>query len=205
MPERHSLTAADRESFSEPEFTSTTSPTNFRQAEGYGSNASTSARGFGADQTRGNDEFLSTCIEGRPYPDDGSGSDGLFPGPTPNNPQGPLPSITRHLVSLLGDDVVLIGVPRGVKGPRHDGWQNTTIESMRNPAYVRELDDGRNLAVLTGAQSGGLCSIDLDNDEDVEPFLALNPELAMTLRSRGRRGCNLWLRVPSFHVYKRAP
>ena len=104
-------------------------------------------------------------------------------------------SIAEHLVSLLGGDVVLVGAPRGVKGPRHPNWQKTDIESMYDPEYVRTLDDGCNIAVLLGAHSSGLCSIDIDNDDDVEPFLGLNPSLAGTLRSRGQRGCNLWARV----------
>lgn len=104
-------------------------------------------------------------------------------------------SITRHLVSLLGEDVVLLWATKGEKGPRWRGWQNTTIEMMGNPRYIRNLDSGHNIAVLTGAPSGGLCSIDIDDDESVEPFLKLNPKLADTLRSCGRRGCNLWVRV----------
>ncbi len=104
-------------------------------------------------------------------------------------------SITRHLVSLLGDDVVLLWCTKGEKGPRWEGWQKTGIEMMHNPRYLTNLDKDRNIAVLTGAPSGGLCSIDIDDDAAIEPFLALNPKLAVTLLSRGRRGCNLWVRV----------
>lgn len=103
--------------------------------------------------------------------------------------------ILRRLVALLGNDVVLLPVNRGQKGPRCKGWQKTTIEQMRDPNYLRRLKCAEGLAVLTGAPSGGLCSIDIDDDEAVEPFLALNPKLRGTLRSRGRRGCNLWLRL----------
>lgn len=104
-------------------------------------------------------------------------------------------SITQHLVSLLGEDVVLLWVKKGEKAPKWRGWQKTTIEMMSNPRYLKNLNNDRNIAVLTGAPSGGLCSIDIDDDEAVEPFLAANPNLANTLRSRGRRGCNLWLRI----------
>jgi len=101
----------------------------------------------------------------------------------------------KHLVSLVGNDVVLLPCDKGVKGARESAWQKTTIEKMRNPDYIRELECAGGIAVLTGKASNGLCSIDIDDDEMVEPFLALNPKLRETLRSRGRRGCNLWVRI----------
>ncbi len=105
------------------------------------------------------------------------------------------PSISQHLVSLLGDDVVLLPCEKGIKGARGNAWQKTTIEKMRDNKYLRQLNRAGGIAVLLGEASGGLCSIDIDDDDSVEPFLALNPDLAATLRSRGRRGCNLWVRV----------
>ena len=100
-----------------------------------------------------------------------------------------------HLTRLLGDDVVLLHCGKGIKGARWKGWQNTTIEMMRDPRYRRTLGKAANLAVLLGASSGGLCTIDIDVDASIEPFLTLNPKLRETLRSRGKRGCNLWVRV----------
>jgi len=104
-------------------------------------------------------------------------------------------SISKHLISLLGDDVVLVWANKGQKGPRWRGWQHTGIDRMRKTAYLKTLDCGHNIAVLTGAPSGGLCSIDIDENEAVEPFLTLNPRLRETLRSCGKRGCNLWVRI----------
>lgn len=104
-------------------------------------------------------------------------------------------SISRHLISLLGDDVVLLRCNKGEKGPRWTGWQTTTIEKMKDERYLKALDKHQNIAVLLGSASGGLCSIDIDDDDMVEPFLALNPGLATTLRSRGKRGCNFWIRI----------
>lgn len=104
-------------------------------------------------------------------------------------------SISKHLISLLGGDVVLVWANKGQKGPRWRGWQHTGIDKMRKPSYLKTLDCGYNIAVLTGAPSGGLCSIDIDEDDAVEPFLTINPRLRETLRSRGKRGCNLWIRV----------
>ena len=100
-----------------------------------------------------------------------------------------------HLRSLLGADVVLIWLPAGEKNPGWSGWQKTTVERMCDPRYIKRLNSADNLAVLTGEPSGGLCSIDIDDDSAVGPFLELNPKLAGTLMSRGGRGCNLWVRV----------
>lgn len=104
-------------------------------------------------------------------------------------------SIVGHLTGLLGDDVVLLPCNRGQKGSRDEGWQNTRIEKMRDAAYLQRLKNAPNIGVLLGSASGGLCTIDIDADESIEPFLALNPQLAQTLRSRGKRGCNLWVRI----------
>ena len=89
---------------------------------------------------------------------------------SPENPSGvrSQESIVSHLVSLLGEDVILLWVTKAEKGPRWKGWKNTGIEMMSNRRYLKNLDSGHNLAVLTGAPSGGLCSIDIDDDEPVE-------------------------------------
>ncbi len=101
----------------------------------------------------------------------------------------------EHLISVLGGDVVLLPSTKGMKGPRWEGWQKATIEKMRDENFIRDINSAEGIAVLTGEPSAGLCSIDIDYDEMVEPFLALNPKLRETLRSRGRRGCNLWVRI----------
>ena len=74
-------------------------------------------------------------------------------------------SPARHLMSLL-DPVVLLRANLNEKGPRWRGWQHTTIEKMQDERYLKALDKG-NIAVLTGEPSGGLCSIDIDDDEMV--------------------------------------
>ncbi len=104
-------------------------------------------------------------------------------------------STIQVLRRLLGDDVLLLHCVKGEKGARWEGWQDITIEKMRDERYLRALGKAHNIAVLLGKASGGLCSIDIDGDESIEPFLALNPMLRETLRSRGKRGCNLWVRM----------
>lgn len=103
--------------------------------------------------------------------------------------------IVSHLRGLLGVDVVLLPIPSGQKGPITKGWQTTTVAKMSEPAYLESLARG-NIGVLLGAASGGVCTIDIDSDEGVEPFLALQkPEIQNTLRTKRMRGCNLWLRI----------
>jgi phage/plasmid-associated DNA primase len=101
-------------------------------------------------------------------------------------------STVEELRSLLGDDVVLLPIPRGSKKPVIKGWQSTTLGQMQQPEYLAKLNHDGNVGVLLG---NGLITIDLDQDTAVEPFLNLNPKLRNTLRTRRFRGCNFWLQI----------
>ncbi len=101
----------------------------------------------------------------------------------------------QRIQRLLGDQVVVVWMARGTKAPKFRGWQRQTIEHMRDERYVANLNSGHNLGVLVGAPSGGVCSIDIDDDASVEPFLALNPQLRGALFTRGKRGGNLWVKI----------
>ncbi len=101
----------------------------------------------------------------------------------------------QRIQRLLGDQVVVVWMARGTKAPKFRGWQKQTVEHMRDARYVANLNSGHNLGVLVGAPSAGVCSIDIDDDADVEPFLALNPQLRHTLFTRGKRGGNLWVKI----------
>lgn len=100
--------------------------------------------------------------------------------------------IVIELRALLGQDAVLIPVHAGLKKPVHNGWPQTTVEAMDDPTYVAGLHRG-SIGVALGTNSGGLCAIDVDGD--VDPFLASNPQLACTLRTRGARGAQFWVRI----------
>jgi predicted ArsR family transcriptional regulator len=54
---------------------------------------------------------------------------------------------------------------------------------------------GGNIGVLLGPASGDLVAIDIDTDSEVDPFLVLNPKLRTTLRTRGSKGCQIWVRI----------
>jgi phage/plasmid-associated DNA primase len=103
--------------------------------------------------------------------------------------------IVTRLQRLLGQDIVLVWTKPGEKSPSFKGWPQTTLETMRDPRYLKQLRSGCNLAVLLGKASGGICSIDIDDDRDVAPFLEANPALAGSLRSKARRGCNIWVKM----------
>ena len=98
-----------------------------------------------------------------------------------------------ELLALLGKVVLIPNTP-GTKHPISKGWQTLTQEAMHDPAHLRALRTA-NLGVLLGQASGGLCTIDIDDDRDVEPFLADNPVLRNTTRTKRVRGCNLWVRI----------
>jgi P4 family phage/plasmid primase-like protien len=81
--------------------------------------------------------------------------------------------------------------------------KGNVIREVYRQAPYRELLAAGNVGVRLGCASKlrhgpdlyYLCSIDIDEDDQVEPFLALNPRLKDTLRTRGSRGCNFWLWV----------
>lgn len=93
----------------------------------------------------------------------------------------------------------MLRLPFRRKHPDWPEWQRTTFEATQQPDYQLRvhtaLDHRGNIGVLLGPPSGNLAAIDLDDDALVEEFLALNPALKETLRSRGARGCQLWIRM----------
>jgi phage/plasmid-associated DNA primase len=99
-------------------------------------------------------------------------------------------NLISSLRKLLGNDVVLLPIPRGCKGPKITGWQHFTVEQMKQPEYLAQLNHDGNVGVLLG---NGRVTIDIDQDRFVDAFLNLNPQLRHTLRTRRKRGCNLWL------------
>lgn len=103
------------------------------------------------------------------------------------------PQSWREILEITGP-AALIPCPANCKGPRAKGWQDITQGKLDDPEFQKELEKS-NIAVNLGAPSDGLCSIDIDVDDAVEPFLNLNPRLRESLRTKRRRGCNIWVRV----------
>ena len=107
----------------------------------------------------------------------------------------PSTSPIQYLRKLLGDDVVLVPIPKGRKSPIIVGWNKLSNACMTNPDHLAKLNHDGNIGVLLGKPSNGVCSIDIDSDADMDAFLKLNPCLQATLRSRRCRGGNLWVRI----------
>jgi hypothetical protein len=108
-----------------------------------------------------------------------------------NSHTNPAASRVFNLQSLLGP-AVLLKVPSGSKGPNTREWQSTSLADM-TLEYLATLTE--NIGVLQGVPSKGLCSIDCDNDTALDEFLAKNPRLEQTLRTKGSRGANIWVRM----------
>jgi hypothetical protein len=82
------------------------------------------------------------------------------------------------LIGLLGEDALLL--------PCKDkqsliSWSKVTPEKMKTAKYRAWLAKAPSIAVLLGERGGGLCVVDWDLDEFVDPFVAANPHLQGTL------------------------
>jgi hypothetical protein len=97
-----------------------------------------------------------------------------------------------HLRQLLGPAVLLPWAARS-KGERRK-WKHIQLADMKDDNHLAKLEKAGNIGVALGKVSDGLVTIDLDDDSYANAFLAANPMLADTLRTRASRGCNIWLR-----------
>ena len=96
---------------------------------------------------------------------------------------------------LLGTGTFFVPCEWGTKKPLVT-YTERPFEATKSDAYRAVLNlPETNLAVYLGQASGGLCAIDFDTDADLAAFLAVNPKLAATTRSRGSRGGMVWLRI----------
>jgi len=104
-----------------------------------------------------------------------------------------LPATVAHILDLTGP-ALLLPWSKGSKGhPRR--WKHLQLELMGDRVHLNRLSKAGNIGVALGKASGGLVSIDIDRDELVPEFVALNPPLSDTLRTKGARGCNFWARI----------
>ncbi|GHC01999.1 bifunctional DNA primase/polymerase [Cerasicoccus arenae] len=100
--------------------------------------------------------------------------------------------LISQLYAIFGETAVLLPIKPGEKKPVHAGWEKTTWEASQAPDYQLTLQGG-SIGILMGVER--LVAIDIDHDEDVEPFLRLNPGLRQTVISRGSRGVKLFIRL----------
>jgi hypothetical protein len=97
-----------------------------------------------------------------------------------------------HLLALVGP-AVLLPWPSGSKGDRRK-WKHLQLSDMDDGSHLAKLTKAGNIGIALGKASNGLVTIDLDEDTYVDAILAANPLLTETLRTRGSRGCNIWVR-----------
>src|SRR5437868_4181417 len=92
----------------------------------------------------------------------------------------------EHLLELLGPAVLLPWPSRSKGGNRK--WKHRGLSDMDDATYLAKLEKAGNIGVALGKVSGGLVTIDLDDDKYVGAFLKANPLLTPTLRTHGSRG-----------------
>src|ERR1700730_9358579 len=121
--------------------------------------------------------------------------------PQPENGNG---SITIERVTTLLPSAVLLPIHARSKGPIYR-WPKICFAQSKRPRYQRWLKDRANTGVMRGRPSGGLCAIDVDDDQLLQAFVNLNPDLGATLCSKGARGGQFWLQMEGDYphcVYK---
>jgi hypothetical protein len=122
--------------------------------------------------------------------------------------EGELRSVLHPLYELLdGCDPLWIPCELASKKPSIS-YSELTHDKLDWFYWQKLLDVGigqANLAVKLGPVSGDLCTVDLDSDDLIEPFLALNPRLSETLRTRGSKGCQFWFKVEGPYPERVAP
>lgn len=101
----------------------------------------------------------------------------------------------ERIRALLGHSAVLLPIPEGSKAPRLRRWSNVTLAETQTPEYEKKLLRHGNIGVLLGKPSLGLCSIDIDSDDQAERFLFLNPKLEESLQTKGKGGQNIWVQI----------
>ena len=101
----------------------------------------------------------------------------------------------EEILELLGSPAILIPVRKSSKIASVKGWSRLTMDSMRDQRYLTRLDRTENLAVLLGKPSGGLVTLDMDSDAELDELLQTNPALSGALRTKRKRGGNVWLRL----------
>lgn len=96
---------------------------------------------------------------------------------------------------MLGVEAVLIPIIKGSKSTSQRGWQNLPFSETQTPAYQKRLNNASAIGVVLQTDRTTLCSIDIDEDELLNIFLTHNPRLMTTLRTKGKKGGNIWLSI----------
>ncbi|MDR1282432.1 MAG: hypothetical protein LBK99_16660 [Opitutaceae bacterium] len=101
---------------------------------------------------------------------------------------------------LLGMGTFFVpNVPGTKHPPQGCSYKDRSLAETLSPTWLAwfnpEYGNQSNIAIKLGGESGHLCAIDFDRDEDLTAFLDANPLLQGTLRTKGARGAQVWVRI----------
>ena len=99
------------------------------------------------------------------------------------------------ILELLDVEAVLIPIIKGSKRTSQKSWQNLTFSATQEPCYQKILNKASAIGVVLQTDRTSLCSIDIDDDELLKVFLTQNLHLMSTLRTKGKKGGNIWLMI----------
>jgi len=112
------------------------------------------------------------------------------------------------LNSIFGEDKTPVLVPtfRGTRKPCMK-WAALDQSCIENEEWLYRFGEiitwGGNIQVKLGPVSYHLICLDIDADELVEPFFALNPKLKESFRNRGNKGTHIWLFMKGEYPHKK--
>jgi hypothetical protein len=111
--------------------------------------------------------------------------------------------ILERIYGWIGQERLLLSWPPRTKGTR-TRWKHLNVAASKLPAYQQMLAEtcarGGNIGVALGPVSGGLISLDFDDQDGlIEDFLARDPELKATFRSFGARGGQLFFQMKDWY------
>ncbi|MDB4565824.1 hypothetical protein N9Z99_04870, partial [Akkermansiaceae bacterium] len=91
----------------------------------------------------------------------------------------------QAILQALGCEAVLLPIREGSKATCIQGWPEKVFADTQRPEYQSHLKLSTAIAVSLGAPSGGICSIDFDDEQALDDFLNINPRLCSSLQTRG--------------------
>jgi hypothetical protein len=107
---------------------------------------------------------------------------------------GSYPTLSDAREMLPG--AVFLSIDPATKSPIHGKkWQQITLEQSLKEGHQRLLEAAESIGVLLGPPSGDIVEIDCDSMPLFNLMPVLNPFLANTLSTRGRRGGGYWIRM----------
>lgn len=99
------------------------------------------------------------------------------------------------ILKRLDAKAVLLPIKKGGKATSVKKWTSLDFAKTQGGTFQSRLTLAPAIAVSLGEPSEGICSIDFDDDDAHFEFIALNPKLKASLTTKGRRGCNIWLKM----------